>query len=149
MTSIKNNSQTTGCSMVEIARKLKVDVPLEFICPITMDVMKRPLMTRSGFNYEKEAIMRWIRTTSDTCPLTRQVIHPSDLVPNKALEDRIAKWMFLYCLPSFPSAGDNNADDENRDDDVESAVILVGYVRAPERKKRYFLEKLTFLRSSN
>jgi U-box domain len=138
---------TTGfCSMAEIARALNVDVPSEFICPITMDVMQRPLMTLSGFNFEYDAILKWINTTSDTCPLTRQVLRPSDLIPNYALKDRIALWMREYCLPSFPTIDDSKNDD-NDDDDVENDVIIVGYIQVPERIKRCFREKLSFLRS--
>jgi U-box domain len=139
--------KTDCCSMVEVARALDVDVPSEFICPITMDVMQRPLMAISGFNFEHDAIMKWINTTSNTCPLTRQELRTADLFRNKALEKRISMWIWENCLPPFTTV-DGNKNDDGDDNKVENNVVVVGYVRVPERRKRYFREKILLLRSS-
>lgn len=33
-------------------------IPNEYICPITLDIMKEPLVMPDGYTYEKEAIKR-------------------------------------------------------------------------------------------
>jgi U-box domain len=69
-----------------------VDIPEEFLCPITHDLMHRPLMCRSGLSFDRTAILTWISEHNNTCPMTRQPLKPSDLVPNRALEARIYSW---------------------------------------------------------
>ena len=37
------------------------EVPGAFICPITREIMKDPVIDRDGNSYEKEAILNWLR----------------------------------------------------------------------------------------
>jgi hypothetical protein len=68
------------------------DVPEEFLCPITQELMISPLMSRTGINYEKSAIMEWISEHNNTCPMTRQPLRACDLVHNRNLQSRICIW---------------------------------------------------------
>lgn len=43
------------------AEALDIVVPIEFICPITNEVMIQPLMTRQGQNFERNAIIAWLQ----------------------------------------------------------------------------------------
>ena len=54
------------------------------ICPITQDVMREPVIDREGNTYEKSAILQWLKSTN-TSPVTRNVISALELVPNRAL----------------------------------------------------------------
>eukprot|EP00977_Amphora_coffeiformis_P027176 scaffold34593_cov179-Amphora_coffeaeformis.AAC.14 len=65
-----------------------VPVPEEYICPLTLDVMAEPLLSREGHNYEREAILNWV-SENGTSPLTREPLRPSQLVLNRALKFRI------------------------------------------------------------
>ena len=85
--------------ITDMAIALDVTVPSEFICPITSDVMMYPLMTRSGLNFERSAIIEWLKYGSGTCPITRTPLVLTDLVPNKALENKIARWMWECSIP--------------------------------------------------
>jgi hypothetical protein len=67
-------------------------VPNAFICPITLQLMDHPLVSRSGLNFERHAILSWLNTSSGTCPLTRKSMRLSDLIPNKHLEKIIWFW---------------------------------------------------------
>jgi len=69
-----------------------VETPVEFLCPITGQLMIDPLMCRTGFNFERNAILEWLQKHSQTCPMTRKAIRASDLVPNCALQLRIRRW---------------------------------------------------------
>jgi hypothetical protein len=68
------------------------DIPEEFLCPITQELMINPLMSRTGINYEKSAIMEWISIHNNTCPMTRQPLRACDLVHNRKLQVKICKW---------------------------------------------------------
>lgn len=61
--------------------------------------MIKPLMSRYGYSFERESILEWIGTGIATCPLTRQPLGLRDLVPNKALEEKIAMWISSNALP--------------------------------------------------
>jgi len=67
------------------------NVPEEFICPITNEIMKNPLMSIHGFSFERDAIFEWLQTHS-TCPLSRRELTVSKLVTNCALRERIRGW---------------------------------------------------------
>jgi U-box domain len=70
----------------------EVEIPHEFVCPITHCVMVHPLLSKRGFhNFERAAILQWLGQ-SDLCPMTRQSLKPSDLFPNRNLEMRIKNW---------------------------------------------------------
>ena len=68
------------------------DAPAEFICPISLQVMKDPVMSRSGQNYERKSIVEWLKRGNGSCPITRQPLKPSSLVPNSNLKGRIKNW---------------------------------------------------------
>lgn len=70
----------------------EIDVPAEFVCPISQELMKYPLASRSGQNYERSAIVFWLKHGSRVCPLTKSPMTISDLVPNTYLQHKIASW---------------------------------------------------------
>jgi len=45
------------------------EVPDDYVCPITAEIMTDPVSTLDGFTYERKAITEWLRT-KDTSPLT-------------------------------------------------------------------------------
>jgi U-box domain len=72
---------------------MEAAVPHEFVCPITHDIMKDPLMRRCGLSYEREAIISWLYDHNNACPVTRDRLSPRDLVPNSALRKKISAWL--------------------------------------------------------
>lgn len=66
------------------------DVPEDFYCPITTEVMDDPVMSADGFTYERSAIATWFQR-HDSSPMTREVVPPT-LIPNRSLRSRIAEW---------------------------------------------------------
>lgn len=100
MTMSKTNIEASTCnSKVEAAKILRVEVPSRFICPITLEVMSRPLKSKSGHNFERSAIRAWLRKGYKTCPLTRLPMHEEDLVPNQELENSIQFWTWENHIP--------------------------------------------------
>ena len=70
--------------------------PEAFFCPLTLDVMKNPVInTKTGMVFEKRAIMKWLRGGHGTCPLTRQPLSVSDLVDDMGLQYEISLWQEL------------------------------------------------------
>ncbi|KAL6484625.1 hypothetical protein MHYP_G00066700 [Metynnis hypsauchen] len=68
------------------------DVPDEFLCPITREVMKEPVMAADGYSYEREAIKSWINTSNHSSPMTNLPLHSTILTPNRTLKMAIDRW---------------------------------------------------------
>ena len=49
----------------------ETEVPDYFLCPITHDIMKDPVICIDGFTYERTAIEHWLEN-NQTSPITRQ-----------------------------------------------------------------------------
>ena len=57
------------------------EVPDDFVCPITAEIMTDPVSTSDGFTYERAAITEWLRT-KDTSPKTGATLESKALIPN-------------------------------------------------------------------
>ena len=88
--------------------------PQEFICPISMSVMNYPLRNqKTGHHFERETIMEWLYRGNTQCPLTRQPMHPDDLVLDRELQATILKWKMMQAMnDSAASFGSDSSDDE-------------------------------------
>lgn len=86
-------------TIADAAREYGVKIPSDFMCPITLDVMVNPLMSRHGHSFERDAILEWISNGTRQCPLTRKPVRLNDFVPNSALEMKIWSWMWENDLP--------------------------------------------------
>jgi len=69
-----------------------VDIPEEFICPLTLEIYSDPLMSRRGLNFERKAIIEWLDRGHETCPLTRDPLGYGRLVPNARLRLEVEEW---------------------------------------------------------
>lgn len=70
----------------------EIQIPDQFICPISLNIMKEPVMSKDGKNFEKAAILDWLNRGNRVCPLTRKTLKPSLLVPNTNLKMSIYSW---------------------------------------------------------
>jgi len=68
------------------------EIPHEFICPITYDLMVNPVKCGDGFVYEKSAISEWLMTRRNTSPMTNLQISDTNLVPCLELRLKIEEF---------------------------------------------------------
>ena len=68
-----------------------------FYCPISLELMKDPVMATDGHSYERQNIEKWL-STSNTSPLTGEVFTSKVLIPNHQL--RSTKQEFLLKNPT-------------------------------------------------
>jgi hypothetical protein len=59
-----------------------------FICPICNEIMIDPVITPQGISYERREILEWLKK-SNTCPITKEILSPKDLITNYALKSSI------------------------------------------------------------
>ena len=83
------NRPTFGDVVKAIASQLAIvngiaDIPVAFICPITMEVMTDPVICADGHSYERSAIDMWLQN-SDRSPKTNLPLQHLHLIPNHTL----------------------------------------------------------------
>ena len=67
--------------------------PNEHLCPITMDVMKDPVVAADGHSYERKAILQHFQSGAHAkSPLTLLPLPNKDLIDNHALKAMIMDW---------------------------------------------------------
>ncbi|AQK59600.1 U-box domain-containing protein 17 [Zea mays] len=66
-------------------------VPKEFSCPISLDLMRDPVVVSTGQTYDRTSIIQWIEEGHSTCPNSGQALADNRLVPNRALRSLISQ----------------------------------------------------------
>uniref|UniRef100_A0A0A9WSG0 WD repeat, SAM and U-box domain-containing protein 1 n=2 Tax=Lygus hesperus TaxID=30085 RepID=A0A0A9WSG0_LYGHE len=85
----------------EIARRIEelrkepvgVEPPHEFLCPITHQLMRDPVVAADGGSYERSAIESWFATGRTTSPMTNEILDSTKLEPNTSLRQSIANYL--------------------------------------------------------
>lgn len=72
--------------------KPKKDVPCDFRCPITFEIMEDPVEMDDGYTYEREAILKWMEEHSNQSPITHKKMS-TKIKPNDGLKNRIQQYL--------------------------------------------------------
>lgn len=107
-------------------------IPDQFICPLTLNIMRDPVMIRTGHTFERSAIFKWLEKGHDTCPLTRQPLGISGLVTNHALLVEMQKWRALQRHPSPNETDDETDSCISTEDDLAYRYGLTRSIVVPE-----------------
>ncbi|GAA0151664.1 ubiquitin-protein ligase [Lithospermum erythrorhizon] len=115
-----------------------IKVPKDFCCPVTLDLMRDPVVVCTGQTYEKDSITRWIDEGHHTCPKTGQFLVHRWVIPNRSLRNMIMQWCAANGIPYDPSGqGDFSSE--------ALAVVASGSKAALEANKataRLLIEQL-------
>ncbi|KAG6600819.1 U-box domain-containing protein 11 [Cucurbita argyrosperma subsp. argyrosperma] len=69
-----------------------VPIPDDFLCPISLEIMRDPVIVSTGQTYERSYVQRWIDCGNTTCPKTQQKLQNLILTPNYVLRSLISQW---------------------------------------------------------
>ncbi|KAJ4834442.1 U-box domain-containing protein 13 [Turnera subulata] len=85
-------------------------VPDDFRCPISLELMKDPVIVSTGQTYERSCIEKWLEAGHGTCPKTQQTLTSTALTPNYVLRSLIAQWCEANGIepPKRPSSSRSN-----------------------------------------
>ncbi|KAK9159790.1 hypothetical protein Syun_006131 [Stephania yunnanensis] len=80
-----------------IKRSLSVQMepnecPDDFLCPISRQIMKDPVVVSTGQTYDRSSIQGRLDSGDRICPLTKQVISDMNLIQNNLIRNMIARW---------------------------------------------------------
>ncbi|XP_056165665.1 U-box domain-containing protein 13-like [Syzygium oleosum] len=90
-TGAKNVLPSSSGSSVDGNKKTPV-IPDLFRCPISLKLMKDPVVVSTGQTYERSCIEEWLEAGHRTCPRTQQTLSNTTLTPNNVLCSLIAQW---------------------------------------------------------
>ena len=76
-------------------------IPKEFLCPITLSIMRDPVLMADGQTYERSAIEKALHA-SPLSPLTKQPLSMKDATPNYALKSLIENFLKIGKMPEMP-----------------------------------------------
>jgi len=82
------------------------DIPEHFLCPITLSVMRDPVIDNEGVSYEKEAIIQWLNAGNMSSPTTGKNLTIGDLRPNRALREAIEVHLGIETTVSRPATSE-------------------------------------------
>ncbi|CAL9130078.1 unnamed protein product [Musa textilis] len=74
-------------------------IPKDLCCPISLDLMKDPVVVSTGQTYDRASISQWIDEGHRTCPNSGQTLANGGLVPNRALRSLICRWCTAHGIP--------------------------------------------------
>ena len=84
-----------------------IKIPPFFLCPISLEIMKDPVIVSTGITYDRDSIEKWLFSgKKNSCPVTKQDITDADLTPNHTLRRLIQSWCTLnasYGVERFPT----------------------------------------------
>ncbi|KAE8729477.1 U-box domain-containing protein 13 [Hibiscus syriacus] len=85
-------------------------IPDDFRCPISLELMKDPVIVSTGQTYERSCIEKWLEQGHGTCPKTQQTLSSCALTPNYVLRSLIAQWCEANGIepPKRPSSSQPN-----------------------------------------
>lgn len=69
--------------------------PNQFLCPITKQLMKQPVVASDGHSYEYRAISKWLEGFIRS-PMTGQEMSSKIIIPNFNLKSQIDEWLALH-----------------------------------------------------
>ncbi|KAK6134155.1 hypothetical protein DH2020_032105 [Rehmannia glutinosa] len=84
---------SSSCKSLEENKKPdSLVIPDDFRCPISLELMRDPVIVATGQTYERSYIQRWIDCGNTTCPKTQQKLQHLTLTPNYVLRSLISQW---------------------------------------------------------
>jgi hypothetical protein len=132
-------------------------VPSIFKCPISLELMRDPVVLCTGQSYERSSIEPWLEAGNHTCTATMQTLASLELVPNHTLRRLIQNWcevhggggssdalVRLLSTPSVPVAADTVArmlrEVQSSVDPLPSLKNIRSVARESERNRKCIQE---------
>lgn len=89
----QSSSSSSSERRRSFAQEQDLEIPDEFKCPITREIMSDPVVLESGHSYEREAIQAWFNTGKKTDPKTNLRLSVRTHFPNIQLRQAIERFL--------------------------------------------------------
>ncbi|XP_078160101.1 U-box domain-containing protein 11-like [Carex rostrata] len=142
--SITTEEKSTTNVKIEGAKKTQekvkqgddVTIPEDFRCPISLELMRDPVIVSTGQTYERAFIQRWIDNGNRTCPKTQQKLQNTTLTPNYVLRSLIMQWCEEHGIdPPTRSKSDGSSLEVGGDRTAIEAIVRGLCSTSPDDRK--------------
>uniref|UniRef100_A0A1J3IKF1 RING-type E3 ubiquitin transferase n=1 Tax=Noccaea caerulescens TaxID=107243 RepID=A0A1J3IKF1_NOCCA len=123
---INDNDSTKNLEEEELT------IPEDFLCPISLELMRDPAIVSTGQTYERSYIQRWIDCGNLTCPKTQQRLENFTLTPNYVLRSLISQWCTKHNIEQ--PGGYKKGKTKNIDGSLRDLTGDMSAIRAVVRK---------------
>ncbi|XP_031113382.1 E3 ubiquitin-protein ligase CHIP isoform X1 [Ipomoea triloba] len=69
------------------------EVPDYLCCNITLEIFRDPVITPSGFTYERAVILNHLQKVGNFDPITREPLNTCQLIPNLAIKEAVQSYL--------------------------------------------------------
>ncbi|MED6222109.1 U-box domain-containing protein 13 [Stylosanthes scabra] len=107
-------------------------IPDDFRCPVSLELMKDPVIVSTGQTYDRSSIEKWLQAGHKTCPKTQQSLTSTVLTPNYVLRSLIEQWCEA-----------NGIEPPKRSSNPEPSKSVSAYAPAERSKIQTLLQRLT------
>lgn len=134
---IKFKKRTEGNGSASTSQRLSnIAVPEHFLCPISSQLMRDPVILATGETYDRAFIQAWLQAGNRTCPKTKQVLPHLILTPNYLVQSMIEQWCESRGLEAPMRAAARNGDGD------ESTLTKSGITLEEQKYLGILLEKI-------
>ncbi|XP_057751812.1 U-box domain-containing protein 13-like isoform X1 [Arachis stenosperma] len=107
-------------------------IPDDFRCPVSLELMKDPVIVSTGQTYDRSSIEKWLEAGHGTCPKTLQSLTSTVLTPNYVLRSLIEQWCEA-----------NGMEPPRRPSNSKPSKSVSAYAPAERSKIETLLQRLT------
>ncbi|XP_020680545.1 U-box domain-containing protein 11 [Dendrobium catenatum] len=138
---VENKLMEYGRSIADENNADSPVIPEDFLCPISLELMRDPVIVSTGQTYERSFIQRWINCGNRTCPKTQQKLQNLTLTPNYILRSLIMQWCevnFMIEQPPQPisrAKSDGSLDESTKESSLIEALVSKLASRSPDDQK--------------
>ncbi|XVF24163.1 hypothetical protein REPUB_Repub13aG0103700 [Reevesia pubescens] len=112
------------------SQSMSSNVPDEFRCPISLDLMKDPVIVQSGHTFDRSSIAQWINTGHQTCPKSGQMLIHMALIPNYALKSLMHQWCQENNIPLTDCSSSNASELERSNSKKKGCEKAIDHISA-------------------
>ncbi|XP_073296941.1 U-box domain-containing protein 1-like [Primulina huaijiensis] len=95
---------------ISYSHSMLFSIPDEYRCPISLELMKDPVIVTSGHTYDRNSIAQWINSGHHTCPKSGQRLIHMALIPNYAMRSLIHQWCQENNIPMESASSSSYTD---------------------------------------
>ncbi|KAG7573571.1 Armadillo [Arabidopsis suecica] len=124
--SIENSKKQRKCLIAEEIVDTFMTLPKDFVCSISLSLMKDPVIVSTGQTYDRSSIVRWFEEGHSTCPKTGQkLVDSSCIVPNLALRNLITRWCAAMEFEDSPNESPASVLQSRASLEATKATVLI------------------------
>ncbi|KAL5568815.1 hypothetical protein UlMin_025390 [Ulmus minor] len=112
------------------SQSMSSNTPHEFRCPISLELMKDPVIVASGHTYDRYSIAQWIDSGHQTCPKSGQRLIHMALIPNYALKSLMEQWCEDNNVPFSDSKVSSSSGLDRTDGKIKERKSAVDHISA-------------------